>query len=68
MSHIERMKAELDELEVHSGKLDDFIGTEIYNGLSSTEQHLLCAQVCIMSSYINILKLRIEIAENNANL
>lgn len=61
--HVQRMIDELSELEVKTQKLDDFINGEVYAGLDDTSQHLLCAQVCAMSTYINILKLRIKLAE-----
>ena len=64
MSHVQRMKDELDQLVEKVTALDVFIESNpIYQELSSTEQHLMCAQTCAMSAYINILKLRIELSK-----
>ena len=61
--HVQRMVDELADLEDKVSKLDAFIESNpVYETLSDTEQHLLCAQTCAMSTYINILKLRIKLA------
>lgn len=61
--HVQRMCDELGDLETKVTALDAFIESNpVYPTLSETEQHLLCAQTCAMSTYINILKLRIKLA------
>lgn len=55
----DRVVAERDELTEKLGKLNPFIGGEIYNGLPSDERERLSLQAGIMKDYLDILNERI---------
>lgn len=59
--HVERMEAELGELNDRAAKLAAFIdGGPIFNGLSGLDQDLLRAQHAAMDTYCAILSIRLE--------
>ena len=57
---IEKLKKECDELLGKTERLNRFIGSDEYIGLSIYHQELLEKQYDLMCEYLKTLKLRIE--------
>ena len=64
MDHIDRMKAEYEELDGRLNDLSVFLHTNTFNGLSEESQWLLVEQHKCMKRYRNILNLRLIEALN----
>ena len=56
---VRRMIDELAELKERSDKLVNFIESETYAQLDTTDQGLLSTQLSVMSAYISVLGTRI---------
>ena len=61
--HVIRMIEESEHLADRIGKLCAFIVGQIYPTLDKTDQTLLSAQVGAMTTYLQVLSLRIERAQ-----
>lgn len=62
-THIDRMKVEEAELAEKTEKLGAFLSTDTYKGLSSDAKLLMHEQHVAMTSYLSILRQRIELGE-----
>ncbi len=60
---VDRLQIELGDLTEKAEKLNAFLDTDIFKGLSKQKQTLLFAQYGLMQSYCHILKERIRIEE-----
>lgn len=67
MSHIERMKVELEELSKKETALANFAHSDnaIFCSLPVIEQEDMCEQLEHMESYIKVLHRRLERAEGS---
>lgn len=61
---IDRVKEELNQLEIKSQKLSDFIKSEEFIKLSDKHKLLLFKQLEVQILYIEILKLRLKLIES----
>ena len=57
--HEQRVVDELNALRANLGKLNEFFGTYIFNGLPDAEKMLLLSQQDVMTAYMNILRRRV---------
>ena len=60
---IDRVKEELNQLEIKNQKLSDFIKSEEFIKLSDKHKLLLFKQLEVQILYIEILKLRLKLFE-----
>lgn len=70
MDYKDRMRTEWEELNERATKLHTFMNTRKFNDLLISEQTLLKKQYKIMLEYLDILDIRIDLAElkSDANL
>lgn len=61
---IDRVKEELNQLEIKNQKLSDFIKSEEFIKLSDKYKLLLFKQLEVQILYIEILKLRLKLIES----
>lgn len=61
---LERLKQEEKELSVKAIKLQEFTLTNAFQELSDANQILLHKQLEVMSDYIGVLVIRIELNQN----
>lgn len=61
---LERLKQEEKELAIKAIKLKEFTLTDAFQELSDGNQYLLHKQLEVMSDYIGILVIRIELNQN----
>ena len=61
---IDRVKEELNQLEIKNQKLSDFIKSEEFIKLSDKHKFLLFKQLEVQILYIEILKLRLKLIES----
>lgn len=61
---LERLKQEEKELAIKAIKLQEFTLTDAFQELSDGNQYLLHKQLEVMSDYIGILVIRIELNQN----
>lgn len=61
---IDRVKEELNQLEIKNQKLSDFIKSEEFIKLSDKHKLLLFKQLEVQILYIEILKLRLKLFES----
>lgn len=59
--HEQRVIEERYELEAKLEKLNEFMKTDIFNGLPSQQRLLMSAQSSAMANYANILASRIDL-------
>lgn len=62
--HVMRMVSEGEELSDRIVKLNAFMGTGVFAGLSGTDQTLLQAQLAAMTAYLFILTERLARAKS----
>lgn len=67
MKLIDRLQKEYKKLNNKRGKLDDFLFSEDYDKLSETHQNLLDSQFSAMTTYLYILKTRIDKLRKESN-
>lgn len=61
---IDRVKEELNQLEIKKQKLTEFIKSEKFTKLSYSHQFWLKKQLCVQISYIHILEQRLKLFES----
>lgn len=61
---IDRVKEEMNQLEIKKQKLSDFIASEKFTTLSATHKFLLKKQLEVQILYIDILKQRLKLFES----
>lgn len=61
---IDRVKEELNQLEIKKQKLTEFITNEKFIKLSDTHKFLLKKQLAVQILYIDILKQRLKLLES----
>ena len=61
---IDRVKEELNQLEIKNQKLSDFIKSEEFIKLSDKHKFLLFKQLEVQILYIEILNLRLKLIES----
>lgn len=61
---IDRVKEEMNQLEIKRQKLTEFIASEKFTKLSDTHKFLLKKQLDVQISYIDILKQRLKLFES----
>lgn len=61
---IDRVKEEMNQLEIKKQKLSDFIASEKFTTLSDKHQFLLKRQLELQILYIDILKQRLKLFES----
>ena len=63
--HVQRMQAELYDLEAKARSLDYFINSlehkEVFESLSQDKQGLMRVQLSVMKTYIEVLSQRIQL-------
>ena len=59
LPHEQRVVDESNELRVKLAALDNFIETDLFNGLPDADKILLLNQQDVMAVYLNILRRRI---------
>lgn len=62
---IDRVKEELNQLEIKKQKLTEFIASEKFSTLSDTHKFLLKKQLDVQILYIDILKQRLKLFETD---
>lgn len=60
----QRLIDEKDELKDKRDKLQNFIGSKIYDELPKVGQSLLVIQLDVMNSYLSVLRSRISLLED----
>jgi hypothetical protein len=55
-----RVVIEREDLKDKMVRAGEFIGTKTYDGMSTVQQALLIAQINVMDSYHEILRLRLQ--------
>ena len=60
-SYVARMVTEREDLSVKAMKLNDFMGTEIFESLPDTKKELIERQHQLMNEYVDILDERIKL-------
>lgn len=63
MNYIERLKEELEELELKISKLESFFKTDLYKGLIKEQRELLKEQFYTMKKYEEILIKRLNLIQ-----
>lgn len=61
---IDRVKEEMNQLEIKKQKLSDFIASEKFTTLSDKQQFLLKRQLELQRAYVGILYQRLQLMEN----
>lgn len=61
---IDRVKEEMNQLEIKKQKLSDFIASEKFTTLSQVHKFLLKKQLDVQILYIDVLKQRLKLFES----
>lgn len=61
---IDRVKEEMNQLEIKKQKLSDFIASEKFTTLSDKHQFLLKRQLELQRAYVGILQQRLQLMED----
>lgn len=61
---IDRVKEEMNQLEIKKQKLSDFIASEKFTTLSDKQQFLLKRQLELQRAYVGILCQRLQLMED----
>lgn len=66
---IEKLRIEYEELKIKANKLDFFMGTKEFKGLSEYHKNLMISQYSYMEEYLKVLHLRInDLVENEKDV
>lgn len=64
-NYIDRMVEEHDNLNTKIGKLSEFLSSEIFYDLNMFQKDLMIRQLNSMQTYLSILKVRINYAQQS---